>query len=642
MKRVGAIGKKTVVLASALALSSCVASSAFALSSSDSEALQDSAEIVAATEVGTGVVSGEGSSENESADIPSYGWYLNEATGDWSFYKDSMLVKGWLSTGGFWYWFDDQGIMATGLTSCNGVFYFLNPGDCSGPVGAMQTGWVFDSANNVWRHFDASGAMQTGWLLTGGAWYWLDRANGSMAQGVSNCDGAYYHFDASGAMTTGWSLDGDAWFLSNASGELLSGWQHVGGAWYWLDGTTFEMRMGWLDADGQKYYLDASGAMATGVFSDGSVWYFADGSGVVDTVSRGWEKYSQGWRYFNEDSSIVVGWATIDGKPYYFGDQAIRATGWEKIDASWYFFDASGVNARDVWVYLGGAWYHFDEDGVMQTAWFKDGNTWYYANGSGAMLTGWQFLGGAWFYLGANGAMVSSDWSYINGAWYYFDENGYMLIGWLDLGTEENHQWYYLKASGAMQTGWAHISDSWGSRYYYFGADGLMTKSQAQPDCLRPDLVSEGWYISPLLADSNNTREERIEAMISTAYEYLGNTYKPCYSQAPGGYVDCSGLAMQGLYAAGFDPAPVSPKRHSDPAYEYESRNMWNLNIPRVSYADRQRGDLIYYDNGYGKIIHIAIYLGNDQVIEAWPPQVTVWPVVNWAHPHVYGVQRPF
>lgn len=642
MKRVGAIGKKTVVLASALALSSCVASSAFALPSSDSEALQDSAEIVAATEVGTGVVSGEGSSENESADIPSYGWYLNEATGDWSFYKDSMLVKGWLSTGGFWYWFDDQGIMATGLTSCNGVFYFLNPGDCSGPVGAMQTGWVFDSANNVWRHFDASGTMQTGWLLTGGAWYWLDRANGSMALGVSNCDGAYYHFDASGAMTTGWSLDGDAWFLSNASGELLSGWQHVGGAWYWLDGTTFEMRMGWLDADGQKYYLDASGAMVTGVFSDGSVWYFADGSGVVDTVSRGWEKYSQGWRYFNEDSSIVVGWTTIDGKPYYFGDQAIMATGWEKIDASWYFFDALGVNARDVWVYLGGAWYHFDEDGVMQTAWFKDGNTWYYANGSGAMLTGWQFLGGAWFYLGANGAMASSDWSYINGAWYYFDENGCMLTGWLDLGTEENHQWYYLKASGAMQTGWAHISDSWGSRYYYFGADGLMTKSQAQPDRLRPDLVSEGWYISPLLADSNNTREERIEAMISTAYEYLGNTYKPCYSQAPGGYVDCSGLAMQGLYAAGFDPAPVSPKRHSDPAYEYESRNMWNLNIPRVSYADRQRGDLIYYDNGYGKIIHIAIYLGNDQVIEAWPPQVTVWPVVNWAHPHVYGVQRPF
>ena len=153
---------------------------------------------------------------------------------------------------------------------------------------------------------------------------------------------------------------------------------------------------------------------------------------------------------------------------------------------------------------------------------------------------------------------------------------------------------------------------------------------------------SRGWYVSPLLADENNTREERIEAMISTAYEYLGDTYKACYSQAPGGYVDCSGLAMQGLYAAGFDPWPVSPERHSNPAYEYESRNMWNLPIQRVSYSDRQRGDLIYYDNGYGTIIHVAIYLGDDRVIEAWPPSVTVMSTVNSIHPHVYGVQRPF
>lgn len=125
----------------------------------------------------------------------------------------------------------------------------------------------------------------------------------------------------------------------------------------------------------------------------------------------------------------------------------------------------------------------------------------------------------------------------------------------------------------------------------------------------------------------------RIEAMISTAYEYYGDTYKACYSQAPGGYVDCSGLAMQGLYAAGFDPWPVSPERHSNPAYEYESRNMWNLPIQRVSYSDRQRGDLIYYDNGYGTIIHVAIYLGDDKVIEAWPPSVTVMPTVNGIHP---------
>lgn len=202
-----------------------------------------------------------------------------------------------------------------------------------------------------------------------------------------------------------------------------------------------------------------------------------------------------------------------------------------------------------------------------------------------------------------------------------------------------------LAAADEARYGW--VQDESGN-WLYYDAQSIMTSDSTSPSYLAgennrlSDMRSRGWYVSPLLADENNTREERIEAMISTAYEYYGDTYKACYSQAPGGYVDCSGLAMQGLYAAGFDPWPVSPERHSNPAYEYESRNMWNLPIQCVSYSDRQRGDLIYYDNGYGTIIHVAIYLGDDRVIEAWPPSVTVMSTVNSIHPHVYGVQRPF
>lgn len=202
-----------------------------------------------------------------------------------------------------------------------------------------------------------------------------------------------------------------------------------------------------------------------------------------------------------------------------------------------------------------------------------------------------------------------------------------------------------LAAADEARYGW--VQDESGN-WLYYDAQSIMTSDSTSPSYLAgennrlSDMRSRGWYVSPLLADENNTREERIEAMVSTAYEYYGDTYKACYSQAPGGYVDCSGLAMQGLYAAGFDPWPVSPERHSDKAYEYESRNMWNLPIQRVSYSDRQRGDLIYYDNGYGTIIHVAIYLGDDRVIEAWPPSVTVMSTVNSIHPHVYGVQRPF
>ena len=99
---------------------------------------------------------------------------------------------------------------------------------------------------------------------------------------------------------------------------------------------------------------------------------------------------------------------------------------------------------------------------------------------------------------------------------------------------------------------------------------------------------------------------------------------------------------MQCMYAAGYDPAPISPMRHALPAYEYESRNMWKLPLRHVLLSERKRGDLIFYDNGYGTIIHVAINLGNDQVIEAWPPKTVIWPLITVARPHVYGVARVF
>ena len=41
-------------------------------------------------------------------------------------------------------------------------------------------------------------------------------------------------------------------------------------------------------------------------------------------------------------------------------------------------------------------------------------------------------------------------------------------------------------------------------------------------------------------------------------------------------------------------------------------------------------------------IIHIAIYLGNDQVIEAWPGKVVVWPIKNSHRDRIAGVRRVF
>lgn len=70
---------------------------------------------------------------------------------------------------------------------------------------------------------------------------------------------------------------------------------------------------------------------------------------------------------------------------------------------------------------------------------------------------------------------------------------------------------------------------------------------------------------------------------------------------------------------------------------------MWNSSrFKHVPYSQRQRGDLIFYQNSNGTVIHVAIYLGNDQVIESWPNQVVVWPIRNSARSNIKGVVRPF
>lgn len=151
-----------------------------------------------------------------------------------------------------------------------------------------------------------------------------------------------------------------------------------------------------------------------------------------------------------------------------------------------------------------------------------------------------------------------------------------------------------------------------------------------------------GAYASPLKTNPASTRSDCIEAMISTAYQYLGNPYIIGASGDPNHGLDCSGLVMQALYSAGIDPAPVSPIRHSMPGYEYECQNLWRLPMKHVSYSQRQRGDLIFYKSANGAIIHVAIYLGNNKVIESWPNKVVVWPVKNSHRSLIAGVARPF
>ena len=154
-----------------------------------------------------------------------------------------------------------------------------------------------------------------------------------------------------------------------------------------------------------------------------------------------------------------------------------------------------------------------------------------------------------------------------------------------------------------------------------------------------------GAYQSPAAVKGNASREEKIEAMIERAYDYMGDPYVIGASGPPGSSygVDCSGLVMQALYAAGVSMSDINPVTHALPGHEYESRNLWNSNhFTVVPFDERERGDLIFYSNDAGIVIHIAICLGDDQVIESWPNEVQVSPLIDERHPLIMGVKRVF
>ncbi len=151
-------------------------------------------------------------------------------------------------------------------------------------------------------------------------------------------------------------------------------------------------------------------------------------------------------------------------------------------------------------------------------------------------------------------------------------------------------------------------------------------------------------YIAPLQVQAWQGRSAHIEAMIKQAYKYMGKPWLVGCSSSPNYGVDCSGLVMQSLYAGGISPIPTSSIGHAHPGNEWNSRNLWaDKHLKRVPYSQRRRGDLVfYYQPGTRTIWHIAIYLGNNRVIESWPPCVMVQPIVNGQRNVIAGIKRPF
>lgn len=409
------------------------------------------------------------------------------------------------------------------------------------------------------------------------------------------------------APNRGWQGSGSSRTFVQDDGSLIKSCvAKIGDNHYLFDGSGKLEANGWKTFQNRRYHATAQGELTSGWFLDGSLYY-------LDPA---------------ENCAMATGWKVVDGAHYYLDMSGhMLSSGWKWLGGSWYYLHGSGAAATG-WL-LNGSWYYLDPaSAAMRTGWQKIDNAWYYLDGSGAMrANGWMRLGNTWYYLYASGAMASG-WQWVGGAWYYLGgpDDGAMKTGWF----QDGDYWYYCDGSGAMAhnewigSWWVNGSGAWDPSLPASGKTGWQNPSnyyQVSSYGVRFPGAGHGYYVTVPTIRADATREQCISAFLARARNYLGTPYRWNYSDAPGVGVDCIGLVYQCAYATGMDLGEFNPYNHwiTGPHgwHSHDANNFWSYGkIQKIAFECRAPGDLIFWPG------HVAIYIGNDQVIEAVPGRV--------------------
>ena len=208
----------------------------------------------------------------------------------------------------------------------------------------MQRGWV--DYNETRYYLDGAGNLVRGWFTDESGTYFLSPADGSIARGQCNIDGADYYFTAAGVKTLGWVvLNEQRYYYDPAA-----------------DGT---MKRGWFsDEKGNVYYFDMTdGHMLTGAVAlDGLNYMFgADGIRVTGMVAR-----EDGSYYYDPATGqMVTGWIALQDKTCYADAAGHIVVGTYEIDGQKYHFDVNGALVRNQTVVLEGVSYQASPEGVL-------------------------------------------------------------------------------------------------------------------------------------------------------------------------------------------------------------------------------------------------------------------------------------
>ncbi|NEG95359.1 hypothetical protein GFD17_01020 [Bifidobacterium sp. SMB2] len=303
----------------------------------------------------------------------------------------------------------------------------------------------------------------------------------------------------------------------------------------------------------------------------------------------------------------------------------------------------SGATAAATgWQKIGGDWFYLDQGVPLKGEQTIGGDSYYFTTDTGVRYSGWRKLSnGRYVFYGGDGKKYNGGKEVkIGSAWYYLEpKTGYRHTGWARLSSQT---YKYYAPDGRRLTSTHMIN----GRRYWFDSTGATDKYgwQNPPQYFQVSRRSvkfnrpAPWnYATPSRLRVDANRNEAVEVMIRRAYEYMGTPYIWNYALAPGQGVDCAGLVMQSLYATGMNLDGYNPYNHwYDPYHSHDANNMAaDKRFQHVSLEARKRGDLIFYTG------HVAIYLGNNQVIEAYVPRVRVANIFDGGR-RPTAIARPF
>ena len=406
-------------------------------------------------------------------------------------------------------------------------------------------------------------ATAPGWhKLADGRFMYYD-TDGNPVSGVQEIDGVFYHFSTDGILKTGWqTIAKKDFYFDPKTGNAKFGWLDWNGNRYYIDEAQGK-RTGWVSLqEGEslnRYYFDGNGILQTGFFrvtengdlyyaqADGSIcangiytlpdgydyWFYEDG-----TLHTGWQTVNGIRRYYDPATGqAVTGWINWNHRHYYVSKESGKCTGSQEIDGVFYpLSEETGAVMTGLYTLPDGTVRYYLEDGSYAKGFVEDGDYTYYFDENGSMVTGWTELDSKVYYFAANGNMAVG-FTKIEDDTYYFDETGVQLFGLQQIGgklycfqTDNGRMesgWitldqntYYFQEDGSARTGWLEEN----SKHYYFGQDGIRRTGWQTIDGKRYCFLADGSAVTGWQTDANGSRYYFSESGAAlTGWQKIGN-----------------------------------------------------------------------------------------------------------------------